>query len=84
MNMVQDLPISKPFASHEVDALVGVIRSESVCPFYLDLAPVMDRLVAAVGTLKKMSDTVKVSLVRTGDAHFQAFRQWQLNTVGVE
>mmetsp|Transcript_31563 Transcript_31563/g.68223 ORF Transcript_31563/g.68223 Transcript_31563/m.68223 type:complete len:320 (+) Transcript_31563:197-1156(+) len=84
LNMVQDLPISKPFASHEVDGLVDVIRSESVCPFYLDLVPVMDRVVATVATLRKMSDTVLVSLVRTGDAHFQAFQQWQLNTVGAE
>ena len=84
LNMVQELPISKPLASTEVDALISVIRSESVCPYYVDLIPVVEKLNNAVTTLKKISETIQVSLVRNGDAHFKAFRLQQYNTVGVE
>ena len=84
LNMVQDLPVSKPYSSTEVDALVRIIRSESVCPFYVDLIKVIEKLSHSLATLKKLSNTIQVSLVKNGDTHFQAFHHINSNTIGVE
>ena len=71
ISITSELPISKPFPSTEVDALIDVIRSDQACPFYLDLMPVTYNLNASLQKPKRLSQTCLVTLVRNGDAHFQ-------------
>ena len=66
LNMVQDLPISKPFPSTEVDALIRIIRSESVCPFYVDLVNAMEPLQKSASVLKKLSSQTEFTLTMGG------------------
>ena len=52
LHMVQDLPVSRPHASRELDALLashkggGTDSQGALCPLYLDLRPVAPRLLA--------------------------------------
>ncbi|QDZ23098.1 DNA damage checkpoint protein HUS1 [Chloropicon primus] len=84
ISITSELPISKPFPSSEVDQLIHLIRSDQACPFYVDLMPVAMNLNSSLQKLKKLSPISLVSLIRTGDAHFQAFRMQSGCTVGVE
>lgn len=54
LHMVQDLPVSRPHAPAEVDALLlshkggGTDSQGALCPLYLDLLPMAPRLLARV------------------------------------
>ena len=71
ISITSELPISKPFPQAEVDHLIALIRSDDVCPFYVDLMPAVANLNESLKRLKKLSQTCLVTLVRNGDAHFQ-------------
>mmetsp|Transcript_4781 Transcript_4781/g.16736 ORF Transcript_4781/g.16736 Transcript_4781/m.16736 type:complete len:327 (+) Transcript_4781:189-1169(+) len=84
ISITSELPISKPFPQAEVDHLIALIRSDDVCPFYVDLMPAVANLNESLKRLKKLSQACLVTLVKNGDAHFQAFRMQSGCTVGVE
>ena len=71
ISITSELPISKPFPQAEVDHLIALIRSDDVCPFYVDLMPAVANLNESLKRLKKLSQACLVTLVKNGDAHFQ-------------
>ncbi|KAK9845734.1 hypothetical protein WJX81_000857 [Elliptochloris bilobata] len=77
LHMVQDLPISRPHAPGEVDALLlshtqgGAAGGGALCPLYLDLLPMAPRLLMTAAGLKAISGTLRLALARQGHLHLQ-------------
>ncbi len=61
VSLVQDLPISKPYAGPEIDELVQLKEVTTMCPYYLDVAPAQADLQAMVDRMKAISDVITLS-----------------------
>lgn len=68
LNLVQDLPISKPLTANEINSLSGMVVLPTLCTFYSDLKSVQPRLAAAVDRMKALSGVVHVALCKVGQA----------------
>ncbi|BDA43309.1 hypothetical protein COCOBI_04-3210 [Coccomyxa sp. Obi] len=71
LNMVQDLPISKPHLPAEIDRLVMDKDITQVCPFYLDLQGEGQRIQAIVDKLRSISATMTLLTTKHGHLHLQ-------------
>lgn len=58
MSMVQELPISKPFAAGEIERLVQAKEVSALCPYYLDMEPCTATLQAMTERMKSLGDTL--------------------------
>lgn len=60
MSMIQDLPLSKPHTSSDLDQLITSkeIHMEA-CTYYIDLYPAIVRLVGMLERMKGIADVVK-------------------------
>ncbi|KAK9809651.1 hypothetical protein WJX73_000253 [Symbiochloris irregularis] len=72
MNMVQDMPVSKPMNRSEIEEQEKGKDLSEMCPFYLDLLPDILRLQALVDKLKGLSSTATLVVTRQGHLHLQA------------
>lgn len=65
LHMVQDLPVSRPHAPAEVDALLlshkggGTDAAGALCPLYLDLLPMAPRLLVHAENLFAIHDSIE-------------------------
>ena len=72
LNMVQDLPISKPHSPSQVDELLaanaqgGADATGMMCPLYLDLLPVAPRLLVRRSRREPIMHAVHEAVWRTG------------------
>ncbi|CAK0780782.1 hypothetical protein CVIRNUC_005173 [Coccomyxa viridis] len=81
LNMVQDLPISKPHMPAQIDRLVADKDITQLCPFYVDLQVEGPRLQALVNKMKSISSTLTLVTTKHGHLHLQvAAEQVQLAT----
>lgn len=76
LNLVQDLPISKPLTANEINTLSSMVVLPTLCSFYSDLKSVQPRLAAAVDRMKALSGVVHVALCKVcgGYAASQPFQ----------
>jgi hypothetical protein len=66
LNLVQDLPISKPLTAGEINSLSDQTCVPTLCGFYSDLKGVQPRLAAAVDRMKALGSTVHLALCKVG------------------
>jgi hypothetical protein len=66
LNLVQDLPISKPLTASEVNTLSGMVGVPTLCSFYGDIKGLTPRLAAAVDRMKALSSVVHLALCKVG------------------
>lgn len=64
LNLVQDLPISKPLTAGEVNTLSGMVGVPTLCSFYGDIKGLTPRLAAAVDRMKALSSVVHLALCK--------------------
>ncbi|KAF5831845.1 DNA damage checkpoint protein [Dunaliella salina] len=69
VNLVQDLPISKPYVPREIDRLVQSKEVPTLCPYYVDMQPCTITLQAMVDKMKSISDTLVFATCKNGDVH---------------
>jgi len=71
VHMLQDLPITQPFAPSEVERLIRDMGVE-LCPWYLNLLPQIQSIQAVADKLKPLGGgAVTLALTRSGAAHLQ-------------
>ncbi len=61
--MTQDLPISKPYTPGEIEELVAGKQS-GACPFYVDLMPVAERLLATAERMRSLGGEVVLGVAK--------------------
>lgn len=66
LNLVQDLPISKPLTASEINTLSDMVGAPNLCSFYHDLKGVQPRLAAALDRMKALSSVVHFALCKVG------------------
>lgn len=66
VNLVQDLPITKPYTPREIDRLVQSKEVPTLCPFYIDMQPSTVTLQAMVERMKSISDTLVFATCKVG------------------
>lgn len=73
--MVQYLPVDKPYNKSRITELQnsGAIKEDAatLCPFYLDIQPVVGRVQGVVEKLGKIAPELSMVLTRTGDLHLR-------------
>lgn len=72
VNMVQDLPITKPYSGQDMTSLVTATQHPTLCPFYVDIAPAGPRVQAFIDRLKSIGDSIHFSTCKNGDLQLQA------------
>ncbi|KAG2453525.1 hypothetical protein HYH02_001745 [Chlamydomonas schloesseri] len=68
-NVVQDVPIGRPYSPAEVSALVAAKDVGAYCPAYVDLVPGLAAAQAIVDRLKAVDECAMLAVCRGGDAH---------------
>jgi HUS1 checkpoint protein len=73
--MVQYLPVDKPYLKSRITELQNsrAIKEDAstLCPFYLDIEPVVGRVQGVVEKLGKIAPELSMVLTRTGDLHLR-------------
>lgn len=82
MNVVQDLPISKPYAPRDIDRLVQTKEVPTLCPFYVDMQPCTVTLQAMVDKMKSISDTLVFATCKVGVAGSSGYEHKHVRVKG--
>lgn len=82
MNVVQDLPISKPYAPRDIDRLVQTKEVPTLCPFYVDMQPCTVTLQAMVDKMKSISDTLVFATCKVGVAGSSGYEHEHVRVEG--
>ncbi|CAD7698791.1 unnamed protein product [Ostreobium quekettii] len=69
MNMVHELQIGPPFKPAQIDNILAEVESTSLCPFYLDVQPIIGQMQLQMERLKSMGDSLNLSLSKMGELY---------------
>ena len=64
LNLIQDLPISRPYAPSDIDALTRSKDVATLCGFYIDLASAGARIQAVLERMRALGGVVTFTLVK--------------------
>eukprot|EP00877_Chromochloris_zofingiensis_P000783 jgi/Chrzof1/10705/Cz05g09140.t1 len=71
LQLVQDLPISKPFTKEELDVLVSQKEVPRYCDYYVNLLSAGPRLPSVVDRMKSIAGVARFAVCKNGDLHLQ-------------
>jgi hypothetical protein len=64
LNLIQDLPISRPYAPSDIDTLVRSKEVATLCSFYIDLASAGGRIQAVLERMRALGGVITFTLVK--------------------